>query len=114
VQVVISDEERRLIQGYADNGRKTGKSGRKSKGLPPGLAKKVARGDELPPGWQSRCLKGQIMPVEVYERAHSLPPEIVVTLPPPPVGTILIAVEGKVARLVKATHEILDVFDIRF
>ncbi len=54
------------------------------------------------------------MPVEVYERSHPLPPEIVVKLPPPPPGTILIAVEGKVARLVQATHEILDVFDIRF
>jgi len=114
VKVVISEDERRIIQGYADHGHNPGKPGRKGKGLPPGLAKKAARGEELPPGWQSRCAKDQTMPVEVYERAHPLPPEIVVKLPTPPPGTILIAVEGKVARLVKATHEILDVFDIRF
>src|SRR5260221_4803424 len=37
VKVVISDDEPRIIQGYADNGRNPGKSGRKGKGLPPGF-----------------------------------------------------------------------------
>jgi hypothetical protein len=30
----------------------------------------------------------------------------------PPVGTVTVAVSGKVVRLVEATREILDVFDV--
>jgi hypothetical protein len=37
----------------------------------------------------------------------------VVKLPPPPAGTITVAISGKVVRLAKATREILDVFDLR-
>ncbi len=82
--------------------------------MPPGLAKKVARGGELPPGWQKKCVKGEILPVEVTKQCHPLPPEVVVKLPPPPAGTILITVDGKVVRLLEATREILDVFEVRF
>ena len=57
-------------------------------------------------------MTGQIMPVEVYERTHPLPPELVVKLPPPPSGTITVTVGGKVVRLLQATREILDVFDV--
>jgi hypothetical protein len=32
--------------------------------------------------------------------------------PPEPVLTVTVAVDGKVLRLVKATREILDVFDV--
>ena len=35
-----------------------------------------------------------------------------IKLPPPPPGTILVAVHGKIVRLVKASREILDVFDV--
>jgi hypothetical protein len=81
--------------------------------LPPGLAKKVGHGRGLPPGWEKKCVRGEIMPQEVFERCHPLPPELVIKLPPSPVGTVTVVVEGKVARLVRATLEILDVFDVR-
>ena len=112
VNVVISDDERRVIRGYVDHCNAPDARGRKGQGLPPGLAKKVARGKGLPPGWQKKCVGGQIMPVEVYEHCHPLPPELVVKLPPPPPGTITVTIGGKVVRLVKATREILDVFDV--
>jgi hypothetical protein len=54
------------------------------------------------------------MPVEVYQECHSLPRELVVKLPPAPRGTILLAVDGKVVRLMQATREILDVFEVNF
>jgi hypothetical protein len=38
--------------------------------LPPGLRKKVARGGQLPPGWQK---KFEVFPVVVEGRLHPLP-----------------------------------------
>lgn len=84
----------------------------KSKPLPPGLAKKVERGGQLPPGWQKKVVVGQRLEREVYCQAKPLPPEVAVKLPPPPKGTAVIVVQGKVVRLIEATLEILDVFDI--
>jgi hypothetical protein len=43
-----------------------------------------------------------------------LPQEVVVKLPAQPPGTILIAIGGKVARLLAATREILDVFEVEY
>jgi hypothetical protein len=114
VNVTISENERHVIQGYVDTWHANQAPARRERGLPPGLARKRARGGELPPGWKERCVKGEIMPAPVYERCRPLPPEIVVKLPPPPVGTITVTIDGKVARLAKATLEILDVFDVRF
>jgi hypothetical protein len=114
VNVAISDHERKVISGYCEHYHSPEVSGSDHRGrpLPPGLAKKAARGRELPPGWQKKCAVGEVMPVEVYECSHPLPPDLVVKLPPPPPDTITITVEGKVVRLLKATREILDVFDV--
>lgn len=112
VKVEISPNEREVIKAYVHSRTVPQERGRKPKGLPPGLAKKVARGGELPPGWQKKCVRGEIMPLEVYKQCHPLPREVVVKLPPPPQGTILITIDGKVVRLAKATREILDVFDV--
>lgn len=106
----FSDEERHAISFYVEHyGRQEGKH---SRSLPPGLAKKVARGGQLPPGWQQQCQPGQTMPPEVYQEARPLPRELQVSLPVPPVGTVTVAVGGKVVRLIEATREILDVFDV--
>jgi len=109
VNVRIGDPERQVIRTYVESQNPKSK---KAKTLPPGLAKKVARGGSLPPGWQKKCVRGEIMPPEVYRQCHPLPQEVVVKLPPPPPGTILVAVHGKIVRLIKASHEILDVFDV--
>jgi hypothetical protein len=53
------------------------------------------------------------MSSEVYEQSHPLPPELVVKLPAPPGSTITVAVGGKIVRLIEATKEILDVFNVR-
>ncbi len=85
---------------------------KKQKKLPPGLKKKVARGGALPPGWQKKVARGEVMDPVVYEHARPLPPVLVQTLPPPPPGTVIVTVEGKVVRLLEATRMILDVFDL--
>ena len=112
VNVTIGNAEKEQIREYVRN-CETPYKGKKNKGLPPGLAKKVARGGELPPGWQKKCVRGEILPEPVFKAAHPLPHELIVKLPPPPVGTITVAIDGKIVRLAKATREILDVFDIR-
>jgi hypothetical protein len=109
VNVRIGDHERQVIRTYVEAQNSKSK---KAKGLPPGLAKKVARGGSLPPGWQKKCVRGEIMPPAVYRQCHPLPQEVAVKLPPPPPGTILVAVHGKIVRLIKASREILDVFDV--
>jgi len=111
VGLSISMQEREIIKGHVEKYRKPGK-GKKSGELPPGLAKNAARGKRLPPGWEAKLTKGQLMPVEVFKECQPLPKEITVQLPAPPKGVITITVEGKVVRLLEATREILDVFDV--
>jgi hypothetical protein len=106
----FSDAERAQIHQYVEN--YPGQSHGKARQLPPGLAKKVARGESLPPGWQKKCLVGQPMPPEVFEHCRPLPPDLVMHLPPPPEPTITVVIGGKVVRLLQATREILDVFDV--
>lgn len=106
----FSDQERQVLRQYVQSPDVKGKG--KARQLPPGLAKKLARGGKLPPGWQRKCAVGEIMPADVYEQCHALPPEVVVKMPPPPEPTLTVTIGGKVVRLLKATREILDVFDV--
>ncbi len=110
VKFAFSDEERRVVRNYVQGYAET--DGKRGKQLPPGLAKKVARGGKLPPGWQRKCVVGEIMPPEVYDQCHPLPPEVVVKMPPSPEPTLTVTIGGKAVRLLKATREILDVFDV--
>jgi len=106
----FSPDELRIVDSYLQ--RQSAPCGKHPRPLPPGLAKKVARGGNLPPGWEKKCGRGERMPPEVYERCHPLPPQLVVKLPAPPESTITVAVDGKIVRLVTATLEILDVFNV--
>jgi hypothetical protein len=117
VNVSITVHERQVIQGYVAGQvveEKHPKKGKKPKKLPPGLQKKLDRGGSLPPGWEKKLRKGEVVPPEIYEQCHPLPHEVMVELPPQPSGTILIAVGGKVARILAATREILDIFDVEY
>ncbi|MGH7353532.1 MAG: hypothetical protein ACRELS_03025 [Candidatus Rokuibacteriota bacterium] len=84
----------------------------KQKELPPGLQKKVARGGTLPPGWQKKVARGEVMTDDIHRHSVPLPKEVLIRLPPPPQGTILVKVEGKIVRLLEATKTIIDVFDL--
>ena len=106
----FSADELRIMDSYVQ--RQATPCGKHPRPLPPGLAKKVARGGSLPPGWEKKCVPGEKMVPEVYERCRPLPPQLVVKLPAPPASTITVAVDGKIVRLVQATLEILDVFNV--
>ncbi|PKL44063.1 MAG: hypothetical protein CVV42_19840, partial [Candidatus Riflebacteria bacterium HGW-Riflebacteria-2] len=82
--------------------------------LPPGLAKKVARGKRLPPGWQKKLAIGRTCPADLYAHTIQLPDHILYQLPPQPEGTMLVAIEGKVVRLIEATKTIVDVLNLKW
>jgi len=111
IDVIITPAEREIIRGYCAQFEQPVKKGKKAKSLPPGLAKKVARGGRLPPGWEKKLVKGEVVPEPVLKECHPLPKEIVIKLPVPPPETILRAIEGRIVRLHEKTWEILDVFD---
>lgn len=74
------------------------------KPLPPGLAMKQARGGELPPGWQKKLAKGDVLDDEIYSAGK-------VVVPVGKDGSITIEVDGTRLRVNVETRTILDIFD---
>jgi hypothetical protein len=74
---------------------------------------KAARGAKLPPGWQKKIARGEILPETVYRQVQPLPEVVIRKLPPPPAGTILVTLDDKVLRLLEATRTIVDVFELK-
>ncbi len=102
--VAFSPDEIRIIADwYRDHGspsQRPGKAkGKKAGGLPPGIARNLARGKPLPPGIAKQYL----------------PDDLVRLLPPPPRGYERIIVDGKILLVEVATRVIHDVLvDIVF
>lgn len=96
VGVVFSADEVRIIaawyRDHGDAGRPKA-HGKKSKSLPPGIAKNLARGKALPPGIAKQALPG----------------DLVQLLPPPPQGYERIVVDGRVLLVEVATRVIHDI-----
>ena len=100
VQVVFTDGEIAIINGYyqrqdalSKHGNKGSKGNKGNKGLPPGIAKNLQRGKSLPPG---------------IAKQH-LPQDLQGSLPAPPKGYERIIVDGKVLLIEIATQVIRDV-----
>lgn len=91
IGVVIGSSERRVIQDYFRV------SPYPAKGLPPGIAKNLARGKPLPPGIAKR----------------HLPPDLLVRLPPRP-GYEWVAVGRDVVLLAIATGIVVDILSDAF
>lgn len=114
LQVEITPLEREIVQEHiVDIRTMQGKKPASGKALPPGLAKKVVRGGALPPGWQQKIARGEVLLPAVYAQAQPLPEIVIRKLPPPPAGTVLVIIDGKLLRLLEATHTILDVFEFK-
>jgi hypothetical protein len=77
----------------------------KDKQLPQGLQMKVDRGGSLPPGWQKKLEKGEVLEESVYN--HS-----VLVIPLDSKGLLTVRVEGKLIQLVEATREIIEIVDL--
>jgi len=76
----------------------------KQKSLPPGLQKKVERGEELPPGWQKKIARGEVLDLEVYRHGKILVPADIN-------GISTIKIGDKTIRLIDSTREIIDILD---
>lgn len=94
ISVVFSTDEIRIIRAHYDSQGGNGHRGKgKHKGLPPGIAKNLARGKPLPPGIARQ----------------SLPYDLIRALPPVMDGHERIIVAGKILLIEIATHIIIDV-----
>lgn len=78
------------------------------KQLPPGLAKK----NKLPPGWQKKVARGEVIPDDVWQHRVLLPPDVVRRLPPSPPGTVTVRVDDKIVRVVEDTRAVLDILGL--
>ncbi len=109
---VLTQEEKKIITKYLKGVSAKKKNKVKKKSLPPGLAKKLARGGTLPPGWQMKVARGEVMDYEVYKNAGLLPEELLRKLSTIPEGTVLLQVGNKIVKVIEASRIIVDLFEI--
>ncbi len=108
----ITLEEKKIIKKYLKEVSTKKKNKVKKKSLPPGLAKKLARGGTLPPGWQMKVARGEVMDYEVYNNASPLPEELLRKLSTIPEGTVLLQVGNKIVKVIEASRKIVDLFEL--
>lgn len=76
------------------------------KALPPGLQKKLAKGQPLPPGWQKKLSVGKPLADEYYRRA-------VIVSKPDSKGLVTVQIEGTIIELFEHSREIIRILDGR-
>jgi hypothetical protein len=114
LQMEITPLEKEIVkQHLADIRAAQSKKSGPDKAPPPVPTKTVARSEKLPTGWQKKITRGEVLPPTVYAQAQPLPEVVIRKLPPPPAGTILVTLDGKVVRLVESTRTIVDVFELK-
>lgn len=91
----FSRGERDELQGYF---------GAHPADLPPGLAKQ----GKVPPGWQKKLARGKPVPDDLWEMRVPLPQDILIRLPPPPPGVVLVRIADQILKVREQTHEVLD------
>lgn len=77
----------------------------KEKSLPQGLQMKLDRGGTLPPGWQKKLVKGDILERPIYNHSE-------IVIPVDSEGLLTVRVEGKLIKLIEATREIVEIADL--
>lgn len=102
------DDEIRLIRDYYHDHDYGGKQ----KQIPKGLQKKYQRTGELPPGWEMKLQRGEVLSEDVYRYGRPLPYDLRQRLPIGPVGSKIIEVEGKIIRVMENTREIIDILNL--
>lgn len=80
------------------------------KGLPPGLAKKVARGGELPPGWQKKVYPGTQFPSELFPFSSRLNDSQIPNFRRDD-SVDYYSIGNRIVKLRQSDNRILDTFD---
>ncbi len=110
---LFHDDEARIIRDYyRDYDYEYNRDGGKQKKLPPGLKKKYERTGELPPGWEMKLQRGEVLSEDVYRYGRPLPYDLRQRLPIGPTGSKIIEVEGKIIRVMENTREIIDILSL--
>lgn len=81
---------------------------KKEKSIPYGLQKKLARTGELPPGWEKKLKKGEILSPEIMQHATLIekkkyPNEFIDQT------SEIYRIQDKVIRVIKNTNEIINI-----
>lgn len=76
------------------------------KSLPPGLQKKLEKGQALPPGWQKKLAPGQFLAQDYYQRSR-------VISRPAAEGIISIQIEDTIIEVFEHSLEIVRILDGR-
>lgn len=97
------DAIREYIFGYRKNNN--------SKGLPPGLAKKEARGQNLPPGWQKKVYPGATFPNDLFGYTSLLNYSQVPRAKNPGPGVDFYSIGNRIFKMNRSDNRILDVMD---
>ncbi len=84
----------------------------KKKKLPYGLQKKLERGGELPPGWQNKVVKGEVLDRDLLERSVRMPEELTRRLPELRDGSEYRRLGDKVVRVLGGNGSVVDVIDL--
>ena len=84
----------------------------KKKHIPYGLYKRYEKtGKGLPPGWEKKLKRGEILDEELYEYCEPAPAYIVKRFPKcSECETVIIG--DKIVRLIRATKEIIDILEL--
>jgi hypothetical protein len=96
-------EERRIITDYYHKGKKS-----KTKGLPPGLAK---RGGNLPPGLQKKLERDGQLPPGLQKRLEPLPTDLSRRLPRLPEYWERVIIERDIVLLDRRSNRVLDIIE---
>ncbi len=83
----------------------------KTKGLPPGLQKKVNNGGSLPPGWQKKLYRGNTFPNDLWGYTSPLNYSQVPRFGNPGNGIDYYSIGNRLLKLNRSDSRILDVMD---
>lgn len=97
VEFRFAEQDRRVVRDYYGGQARGGN-------CPPGLAKKG--NGCLPPGQAKKWAMGRPLPRDLVY--YELPPDLVVRLPPPPVGHRYVRVAGDVLLIAVGTSMVVD------
>jgi hypothetical protein len=111
--IVISERERVVLRDYYHHEYEAQGAGNgKAKKLNKGMEKRLASGKGLPPGWQKKMARGEVVPGDIWRYHQPLPGDVIRRLPAQPDGVITVRIDNQIVRVIAATHVLLDAFDL--